>query len=198
MIPKTLYHSARHDPIKAVPLDRYVFTDGSIALAHDFIAGPLPAEFDRCDAFYLEPPWPAGAKIFDKRAGVGERPSGHAELLARLADTIKTLEKRAPVVVVCSKTMARRLPPPREQRTVPFGRFKVDAVCEALAFGPVIPLDWTSAMTLMDSVAASATWLGDFFAGYGLAAAAARQHSARFVCADYDRQCVGAMALRFA
>jgi len=187
------YHSAlREEDPSAQALSRCEFPDGSVALQWDITKGYLPPDFAACDCFYLEPPWRAGMKVFNQRAGSPDHVL--QDVVAGIAKVVQT--ETRPIALMCgkqdSKTYLKLCPEPQQikETTLVFHR------CSALilTWNVTSPLNYSTNEAVCQSLAAQYNCVGDFVCGYGETARVFRQNQKRFVVSDYNAKCIGHMA----
>jgi len=92
------YHSAvKHvSRLQDSPPVTRATVGGSVALVSNLLDGLAP-EFLTCDLLYLEPPWPAGFREFNRRAGITDEARSHGALVSLIGSLASTLP--FPVVV---------------------------------------------------------------------------------------------------
>lgn len=168
------------------PLQRHDHERGT-ALAHDIKTRALPPEFSACDVFYSEPPYPAGIKVFDERAGAktGDY-SEFAEPFCFVWSEIKV-----PKVLVCGKTLQRFfLDAPDFVTSVSLNGAKVD-LC---SWGVRLPGGLRNTKICFE-LGKMFHHVGDPCCGYGVPIKhfiSARKTN-RFTVSDYDPHCVDAV-----
>lgn len=185
-----VYHTALQNPHVTKPetaaeADR-VTVGKCTALAHDVMEGSLPAEFDRCDAIYAEPPWPAGMKEFDCRVGLeGRKYKEFAEAIQKILDSLAG----KPVVIMGGTRLQRYITVDRvEESSLHVHKVK----CMAFVNGPVDKsIDFTSSLTIVKTMAQVYDCIGDFCCGYGYVGRIFRAAGKGFVLSDYNRECIG-------
>lgn len=183
------YHSALKGTKieQAEPLNRFEL-NGSIALVHD-IFDPVPSDFDQCDFFYQEPPYPAGVKVFDQRVNIAGRT--YADLASHISNFILNTDK--PVVMPMSKTVLKHYPTTTQTIEVDFVHSKGGQKTTLAIWNTYIgsPKTTDEALhTLLDTY----DCVGDLFCGYGHTAYIAHQRNKKFVVADYNPLCIGFIA----
>jgi hypothetical protein len=176
----------------ATPVSRFVLGD-SLAFQHDILDG-YSSEFDPCDIIYAEAPWPAGAKVFDKRAGVGERRfSGLTKSLSEVITSLTT-----PIILITGGWGLTSLPKPDSMLKSRIPTDGVGALEECYIFGyrTEIP-EFDRRTGLIPVLATKYDCLGDFFCGYGNVALEAHKQGKRFIVSDYNAECIGYIAQYF-
>lgn len=183
---KIAYHSALKGTKieEAAPLDRFEL-DGSIGLVHD-IFEPLPSEFDQCDFFYADPPYPAGIKIFDERVNISGRT--YSQFANHISDFIKATSK--PIVMSFSKTVLSRYPKADQIIEVDFVHSK-GGIKTTLAIWNAHLTGIKSTDDAIHSLLDIHNCVGDMFCGYGRTALIAHNRNKRFVVSDYNPTCIG-------
>ena len=186
------YHSALKGGTieNAQPLQRFVYGN-SLAFAYD-VFDPLPSEFDACDFFYMEPPYPAGVKVFDERMGISGRT--YSDLAKRISQFIDSTNK--PVVMPMSKTVIKHYPKPTQE-------FEVDFTHSVKTFKTMVYV-WNTKYVWSTQLAEPKTTeevlvrllnthkcVGDLFCGYGKTAQIAVDQGKDFVVSDYNPSCIG-------
>jgi hypothetical protein len=184
------YHTALKSGTEedAPPLNEFTVGD-SIAFVYD-VFDPVPAIYDQVDAFYTEPPWPHGTKVFDERVGVTGRT--WADLANRIDFLIESTT--APVVIPLGKIALKRLPAP----TVTYDVYMPHAGAPAIIACWRTTLDQPK--TTIDAarqLISRHTVIGDWFCGYGKTAVLAHEMNRRFVVSDYNPRCIGFLSQRF-
>lgn len=184
---KHIYHSALHAPLASAPLQRWE-GHGSVALVHDAF-NPLPAEFDRCDVLYAEPPWPRGFDVFKARV---EAPVDlpYDAFVERLRDLAMTHAK--PVVYVLAKSQLNKYAPDFAVRCSLWGGDAYAGFYRCSLGVPVIP-DLT-VEKLLGRLAERYDCIGDITAGYGNSGRIFAAAGKRFVLSDFDPRCIGKIA----
>lgn len=180
------YHSAlKGTKIEdAPPLDRFEI-NGSIGFVHD-IFDPLPADFDKCDFFYSDPPYPAGMKIFDERVNISGR--SYSDFADHISHFILTTNK--PIVMSFSKTALKRYPKPEQIIEVEFVHSK-GGITTTLAVWHAHLGDIKSTDDAINTLLDSSECVGDMFCGYGRTAWLAHRRNKKFVVSDYNPTCIG-------
>lgn len=172
---------------EAEPCARFEYGK-SLAFVHDAFE-PVPAEFDQCDFFYQEPPFPHGAKVFDARVNIAGRT--YSDLAAHLSRFITATSK--PVVMPVAKSALRLLPPTSQTLDVKLVHQKNGWTVKLGVWNTYIgaPKTTEEALhTLLDSY----DCVGDLFCGYGHTAFVAAERGKRFVVSDYNPTCIGFIA----
>ena len=185
---KVLYNSALKSSTALLsdlkPLERFEHRRGT-ALTHDLTTGFLPAEFDACDVFYCEPPWPDGLKVFDKRSG-NKTPSYDffCDAFAQVWNDIQV-----PKFVIASKKLVERLEPPTATVGVKLNAHWVNLYC----WGGRVPGGLNSRQIAFE-LGKRYRHLGDFCAGYGTGVRPflSASKSNTFTISDYDPHCIDA------
>lgn len=182
------YHSGLKgwDVQDSAPLDKYQIGD-SIAFRHD-IMDEYPEIYKECDFIYGEPPWIAGAKIFDERAGISGRK--FTDLTQRISDLIESLT--IPIVLTTGAWGLKMLPK---------ADYAIDANIKTSAIGKCHILYYrTEALdseNLISQVVAKGNVIGDWFCGYGNLAIEAHKQGKRFIVSDYNAECIGYIGKTF-
>lgn len=185
------YHSVYLPPVLVEPVERWT-GGGSVAFVHDLMSGPLPAEYDRCDALYADLPWRAGFDRYNARAGVTDGRT-YPEFMAAVKALVK--EQARPVVLVTGQHARRLLP--RAAQEIPL---RMPVAHEQPAIAYVYNLFWLGGrvdLTTQDiqaRLALAYDVVGDFCCGYGWSARTFTQAGKRFVASDYNPRCVGYIA----
>lgn len=173
--------------INAAPLQRYEH-NGSIGLRWNIITEPPPPEIYTCDVIYCEPPFPAGIKVFDQRAG--EETKDYAYFASAFARVWATFN--VPKYAIVNKRLLSYLPPP--DNIVPV---KLNKARESLAIwgGPVPGANTNLGVCL--ALGRVFSRVGDITCGYGgqLIAFAQAKAGNTFVATDYDPHCIGALKI---
>lgn len=172
----------------APPLNEFRLGD-SIAFVHD-VFDPTPDIYREVDAFYTEPPWPHGTKVFDERVGVTGRT--WADLASRLESLIE--ETPAPVVIPLGKIALKRLPSPTVTYDVYMphaGDRAIIACWRTVLDNPATTIDAARQLISQHNT------IGDWFCGYGKTAELANEMGRRFIVSDYNPRCIGFIAQRF-
>lgn len=184
-----VYHSALTSGVEfeCDPVPGPVHFTQGVAFQWNIMESPIPAFYRSCDVLYLEPPWPAGVKEFDKRAGV-TTPS-YSDLISRVESII--LELGVPALMPCSKQAQRVLRTPDYLTTCILHGGPVDmAVWNGPEYDGVLNTD------ILDSLARRYECIGDFCCGYGLSGFRFWKAKKRFVLSDYNAKCIGYLATK--
>ena len=154
-----------------------------IGLASNLIKD-LPDEIFGCDVIYCEPPFPAGIKVFDERAGhktknYEEFASGFARAWDQLADK--------PRLAITNKALLKRLSKP--DQTV---KVKLNKAWENLSCWNVTVPEKMSNLEVCTHLGKTFHRMGDLTCGYGLPLLSFRKarHGNTFVGVDYDPHCI--------
>ena len=183
------YHSVHAPRVPVEPCRRWE-GGGSVALVHDVMAGPLPAEFEACDVLYADLPWRTGFDGYNGRAGVDDGRT-YPAFMAAVSRVVEAQNR--PVVLVTGRHALSMLPKPVQKLPVVMPVANRQPAL-ALVYGCVLRCDWEDTAGL---VARLATWyrrVGDFCCGYGQSARAFAAAGRRFVASDYNPECVGYIA----
>jgi len=192
MAGKQPYHSAlsAFAVTEGDEIDRFEL-GGSVAMAHDIMRG-LPPEFDKCDVFFMEPPWRSGFEVFNARAGVADQ-RAYPDFMAAVGRIIESI--RRPAYVIIGKADLKLLPRPAatyQLRAIDGGQY----VCAI--YNEKVPCVAPSEMSLLAMLAHRHECVGDFLCGYGKAAVLFHAAGKRFVASDYVRHCIGVLKRRLA
>jgi hypothetical protein len=182
------YHTALNaGTVLAGPdIDRFEI-GRSVAFTHDLTRGLTP-EYEACDVFYIEPPWCAGYKIFNQRAGSHDA-LPYPDFMRLLSGILWSI--RVPIYLITGVGELKRLPKP--DRSYPITMNGGDYVC-ALLNGADI--EKPTADELLDALAERHACVGDFVCGYGKAAVAFHSRGKQFVVSDFVKACIGVIATR--
>lgn len=183
------YHSALTEPVAGLPWHvQSVKHAECFAFVHDLLSGPLPLEYQRCDVFCTDLPWPAGMTEFDRRAAVTS-PRDYATFARAVCSSLAAL--RCPAVVVTGKSTVKHLPTTRDVRATKLN----GAPAVALVYGDLLPsVDFTDSTTLARTLAEQFSCLGDFCCGYGRYGREFYLRRKAFVMSDYNAACIGQIA----
>lgn len=185
------YHSALKGTRieESQPLDRFEH-NGSVAFVHD-VFNPLPKDFDACDCFYFEPPYPTGAKKFDERVGVSGRT--YRQLVSHISEFICSTDK--PVVIAMSKTIIKQYPHPTQTLEVDFVHSKGGQKTTLAVYNTYLGNPKTTDEALI-TLLKTYDCVGDLVCGYGHTAQVALSQNKKFVVSDYNPLCIGFIAER--
>ena len=184
----SFYHSALAGgyDVDVEPMDRVEFK-GSVAFAHDITKG-LPSEYDQCDVFYSEPPWPHGMTVFNERAGID---STYEDIGKSLAVIVEQVER--PIYITLGKTLLSKLPVPEVQFP------------SSLNGNRIIVAAWNAEYEIKDRLTTGLqkklgiayNCLGDFCCGYGDPVLTfLRSGGKSFIASDYNAKCVTVIGQR--
>lgn len=183
------YHTALRQSVPEVPvepMERAEFANGVI-FRHDISKG-LPLEFKACDVFYGDPPWEAGYKIFNERAGLAPT-EDYGAFARRLHCIGKSVT--APLVYVVGQRAAKMYFDPDSSVAIDMHAHSSRAV--AIAYRMILPTLRT-AEELLTFLAGRYQCVGDFMAGYGRSGRIFATLGKKFVLSDANAECVGRMA----
>jgi len=184
-----LYNSALKNSTSRLsdlkPLQRWEHENG-VALAHNLTKAPLPSEFNACDVFYCEPPFPAGLKVFDKRAGA--HTDGMLEFGTAFAAMWAGIKK--PKLAIVSKTLMRYI----EERPTCTVQVKLNDNWETLACWGIRMQGGLRNTQITYELGKRFSHIGDMTCGYGVPVMQflAARPSNRFTVSDYDPHCIDA------
>lgn len=144
---------------------------------------PMPHEFDACDVWYCEPPFPAGIKIFNERA---QESVGYKEFCLAFAKVVE--QAKAPLYAITNKRLRGYIKTADAEVKV-----KLNSNWETLSIwgGPVPPGGMTN-LEVCHWLGRRFRVIGDFTCGYGIPVMEfikARPGN-RFVASDYDAHCI--------
>jgi len=180
------YHSGLAEEHQAEPCDRFEWGP-VLALRHDLFE-PLPREFERCDVFYLEPPWRVGFNEFNRRAKVDHN---YSRFMERLSEVLRSL--RVPVFCVAGDAAVKMLPNPTAKAKIKVHGLGAVLLCYNSA--PILPhVEGRKVVTNLECIAALANrfqCVGDLFCGYGLAGRIFLEYGRACVLSDYNAKCIG-------
>lgn len=192
-----IYHTALSggSVISAESVARYEL-NGSVAMQHDLF-DPLPKEFDACDVFYCEPPFPDGFTIFNDRAGVtdGRTYEDFARRVGQIIGTIKV-----PMFLLAAKRTLAYWPKPRFLYKL---RHPAGGLLRCAVYNPdadsrtpeIIVHEWSE--SLIFRLAERFGCVGDFACGYGQTARIFHEKGKRFIVSDYVGSCIGVIRDEF-
>ena len=181
-----LYNSAlRNGTVQesAWPTERFEHY-GSIGKRWNIVTEPPPNELYQCDVIYCEPPFPAGLKVFDRRAG--ESTKDYTVFAEAFAEVWRTIS--VPKYAIVNHRLLTKLPAPSGIVVV-----KLNNAKERLAYwdAPKPEEDQTN-LSICKWLGKSFTRLGDITCGYGMPVL----HFVRsrpgntFFASDYDPHCI--------
>ncbi len=187
-----IYNSALNNGtsrVSAPPVERFT-ANGCVGMRWNIVTEPVPPEIYTADVVYCEPPFPAGLKVFDARAGANT-PSFMA-FAKSFSEAWGTLS--VPRYAVTSAQLRKALPAPAGSISI-----RLNGGKEQVSFWDApCPPNGISNMELY-------VWLGlhfkrvaDITCGYGtsvLTFMSARPGNT-FVASDYDPSCVGVVRER--
>jgi hypothetical protein len=184
------YHTAlTHGTVERAPdLERFALPNGSVAFAHDLMV-PLPDIYKKCDVFYLEPPWQAGFKVFNERAGVMDGRQ-YPRFMQRLGEVLEGLE--APTYILTGKSESRRLPKPSFSYPIAANGYPSGFLC--IGYRVESPIVAPTSDALIAQLAHDYGCVGDFTCGYGKAARVFHATGKQFVVSDFVKHCIGVIA----
>lgn len=183
------YHSVYLPPAGVRPRQRWEGRDGSLAMVHDVLAGPLPDAYEDCDLLYADLPWRAGFPSYNQRAGVDDTRT-YRQFLEAVTGVVRAA--RRPVVLVTGRHALSHLPTPTQILPVTMPVLGQAAV--TLLYNLVVADPWTTTTDALERLAGMYRRVGDFCCGYGASANAFVQVGRTFVVSDYNPECVGYVA----
>jgi hypothetical protein len=183
---KLPYHSALKNGTieQSQPVQRFVYKN-SVAFAYD-IFDPLPNDFNACDFFYMEPPYPAGVKVFDDRVGISGR--SYTDLAARISQFIDLTNK--PIVMPMSKTVIKHYPKPMQAFETDFTHSVKGLKTMVYAWNIELK-EYKTTEDVLIGLLNTHNCVGDLFCGYGNTAQIAINQNKDFVVSDYNPYCIG-------
>lgn len=182
-----IYNSALKNGTKQFegvhPTERFEH-DGCIGFRRNIITEGMHPDFESCDIIYCEPPFPAGLKIFDKRAN--EKTSSYrdfAEAFVKVFDQLPDV----PRCVITNFRLRKYLPEPDREVKVKLNRHWENLSC----WGVDVPEGMTN-LNACEFLGTRYRRIGDFTCGYGVPVLAFRhgRQGNTFVASDYDPHCV--------
>jgi hypothetical protein len=177
------YHTALGDPVPALPRLR-VRRPSGLALVHDIVIAPLPAEYAQCDVLYTDLPWNSGFQEFEERAGA---PRGRSYSLFLGAVRRLVQYSSLPTILITGQHAVPHLPVPSTiEDTTLNGR-----PCVQLNYRIELPQRFANTVELLTYLAGRYRCIGDFCCGYGRAGRIFAEHGRRFVMSDYNATCIG-------
>lgn len=182
----SLYHSALKSQVWEGPgCDRFNLGQ-SVAFVHNVFEHLPTDEYSKCDILYMEPPWPSGYGVFNRRAHVEEGRT-YGELMRRIGTIISSVS--IPVALLIGKKAAACLPQPDYVRETRLNGGK------AWLAGYRLQVDDTrSSRTILRELAERFNCVGDPFCGYGYSGQAFREQGKDFVLSDHNPKCIGYIA----
>lgn len=186
---KLPYHTALKNGTieESVPMQRFVYNN-SLAFTYD-VFDALPNEFDACDFFYMEPPYPAGSKVFDNRMGIEGRT--YSDLAQRISLFIESTNK--PIIMTMSKTAIKHLPTPLQGFEADFTH-SIKSLKTMVYTWNVKIEEFKTTKHILSELLNEYNCVGDMFCGYGHTAIMAANQSKDFVVSDYNPLCIGFLA----
>jgi hypothetical protein len=186
-VPTNFYNSALKNgtvTVTAEPTEK--FTLGrSTGMRWNILTEPPPPELYDCDVVYCEPPYPAGIKIFDERAG--ESTSGFGAFAEGFAAVWSTIA--APKYAIVSSRLLKSLPPPDALVAVKLNKCKERLACWN---GAPVPPEGMATYDVSKWLGKRFTRMADITCGYGgpLIRFCAARPGNSFFGADYDPHCI--------
>jgi hypothetical protein len=183
---RNVYHTYRCPVVGDGP-ERVEFP-GGVAVAHNLMDDPLPAEFERCDVFWLEPPWRSGVELYANAARV--EPATFEALMCRINSL--TARYRVPWCVVAGKsakpffdraTGAKEVVHPAHGRAILY-----------LFNGAVTPDGVQDTEAILSWLAGRHQCVGDPMAGFGNVGRIFVQGGKQCVLSDVNRACISVIA----
>jgi hypothetical protein len=181
---RAAYHSVYLNPVRSEPTMRWS-GQGSVAMVHDIMAGPLPTEYGDCDLLYADLPWRAGFDRYNERAGIADGRT-YRQFIARVGDEVG--RATGPVVLVAGRHALRFLPKPAA--TLPI-RLPASDHAIALTYNLALSPLWGDTAGLLAFLATGFERVGDFCCGYGWSSRAFTRAGKTFVASDHNAECVG-------
>jgi hypothetical protein len=186
---KTVYHSAvkNIEVQKATPTERYENQDIT-AIAFDFetsIENGFPADFDKAEFIYLEPPFPRGYETFNKRVDK-EVGIGFGALMSSVSKYMR--ESGKPAFLIGDKSFARYFC--KEVKTMPMKLDVHNGNGTLYYYNSHLP-KFNSNIDLMNYLFSKYEIGLDFFCGYGMTGQIAVKHGKKVVLADINPTCIG-------
>ncbi len=156
----------------------------SIGQRWNIVTEPPPPELYKCDVVYCEPPFPAGIKVFDERAG--ESTPSYAAFAIRFAAAWSTIT--APKYAITNSRLLSNLPEPDG-----IVKTKLNGHAEKVAWwnGPEPP-PGLSNLALCEWLGHRFSRMADITCGYGrplIHFCKSRQGNS-FLGTDYDPHCI--------
>lgn len=186
-----LYHSALKQgalvPGDVSPMARYE-RGGCVVVQSDLIKDRLAPEFSVCDVFYADPPWAAGFKVFDERAGVAFRRS-YGIFVDRMAELIRNDGR--PHYLVIGANLRNKLPEPAGSSAIKLNGNAAQLVWWHDTYeGPT-----DEASNVIRHLATRYNVMGDWCCGYGRSLLTFLDGGGKGVVgADHNGKCVAVVA----
>lgn len=183
---KLPYHTALKNGTieQSVPMQRFVYNN-SLAFTYD-VFNAVPNEFNACDFFYMEPPYPAGTKVFDDRMGIVGR--SYSDLAQRISLFIESTSK--PIVMTMSKTAIKHYPQPLQSFEADFTH-SIKSLKTMVYTWNVKVEECKTTKEILAQLLNKYNCVGDMFCGYGHTAMMAVNQGKNFVVSDYNPLCIG-------
>jgi hypothetical protein len=184
--PEYAYHSFCWDEEPAEPCQSVTFDRGE-AFVHDIHNG-LPAQFERADVVYVEPPWKMGHTTFNKRLGIES--SDWNKFTAAISAAILSTQK--PFLLLCSPAAVDKFPTPTHSEAI-----KVYGLRAQMQIYRMERPDIFGKRKLPDNLELI-RWLAqrynsvaDFCCGYGVTGRLFVEAGKSCILADYNPRCIG-------
>ena len=188
-----IYNSALKNDTKYLsgyPATNKFLINNNIGFRRNIVVEGYHNNFDLCDCFYCEPPYPSGLKIFDKRSGqITKSYAVFCAQFSRFWDRIGDKPKFA----VASKQLLKSLPKPDFQVQI-----KLNSNIETLSCWNAEVPNNLSSNEVCFYLGTKYHCLGDPTCGYGnsvLSFIKARKTNT-FVASDYDGRCISVIKMR--
>lgn len=178
------YHSAFYPERATWAADRFQGSSG-VAFVHDIMAGPLPAEYDSCDVFYMDPPWRNGFQTFNERADIVDG-RAYEEFTTAL---IAALPADVPTVIVTGKHARPFYPDEMDLTPVRLNEHDAIAYTRHVTLPAVATTD-----DVLSHLARTYQHVGDPCCGYGNTARAFMAAGKRYTVSDINPRCIGYIA----
>jgi len=153
----------------------------SIAMFNDLTRG-LPIEFDKCDVFYSDPPYPAGMNYFNKKSNIQTK---YNDLMIAISNII--LNKNKPTIITNCKNAVKFFPSPNQILKIKMNSSEV----YAYVFNTEIDSSLKTNIDIINYLACKFNTIGDFCCGYGLSGIIFDIYGKSFVLSDYNKKCIG-------
>jgi len=184
---QVLYNSAiKNNGTKQIldvePTERFDYK-GCIGMRRNVITEGLHPDFLSCDVIYCEPPFPAGIKVFDKRAK--DTTNSYRDFIE--AFKVAWEQIKVPKYGIFNKILAKHMPEPTS-----ISRVKLNAHWENLfCYGPPVPTN-ISNYDACRFLGIAHHRIGDICCGYGMPVLQFKKMKPQntFVASDYDPHCI--------
>lgn len=150
------------------------------------LIGPTPKEYLVCDAFYAEPPFPLGYKVFGERANTEQRQT-YKQFMKRCSDMFLM----RPGVMISGLAGLKYVRNPAHVQKIRLWDNKIDVL--ALWYGLEPKKDYTNAEEIVDALCIDYDFdlIGDFCCGYGRTGEQVVRNGKRYVMSDIGPKCIG-------